>query len=179
MAVASSTDKFDYLHTTGGTVVAVHKANNTASNKTLIATRDSSVFGGFIYHRTGSESHGLFVARLDVAGVGTSGNSVSATHVTGLTTTLVSVVSLDPDNGTAADRSKVWQNGTALASANAETGTPFVENSQGNLTVGSTPSGASPFDGQVGSVILFNTPSLPTADRQLLENYLIDLQGIT
>jgi hypothetical protein len=86
---------------------------------------------------------------------------------------------IDPDNATAGDRITIWQNGVLSTAVNVATDTPANENAATDLTIGARSLGDIGMDGQIGSVILFNTPTLPTADRELLENYLIDLQGIT
>jgi hypothetical protein len=84
------------------------------------------------------------------------------------TSNTVTIAQYDPDNATAASRFSLWQNGTARTATNAETGTPFVENASGDLTIGATPAGSSPWDGTAGDVGIWSV-FFTEAERKLVE----------
>jgi hypothetical protein len=172
--VNNSTALFNFLHTTGGTVVVVNRANNTADRKCLIGNRTFDGLGyGVQVERDVAEEIELTVRTNAISDVSLSTTSPGTTALNVLTTII------DPDNATAANRAIVYQNGSQLTGANAASTTPTVANATANFTVGMRPGGLSPFDGRIGSIIVYDLASLPTAERESLEDYVIDLHGIT
>lgn len=179
MSIASSTAMFNALHTTGGTILAVSKSNDTAATKGILNNRTATSQAGFQFGRGSAETLFEFTSRLDVAGVATTGNSTSTTFA-GTASTAQSVVAilLDPDNPTAASRAFAWQNGTASATANAESGSPFVENAATNLTLGATNDGGVPHDGTISEVALFSD-LIGTTDRTAWQSRSGTFYGVT
>ena len=177
--VNDSTALFNFMHTTGGTVVVVSRCNDDAATKVVVGTQSGNTAAGFRIQRPNSELLSVVSARIDVDGSPENTQSASVSHEGSGSTSLGVVVSqIDPDNATAASRIKSWINGSAAATNNALTGTPFVENSSGNFTVGAFTIGSGPFDGRIGSTIIYDTPTLPTAEREAVEGYFVDLHGI-
>jgi len=169
MAVASSTALYNFLHTTGGTLYTVCQSNDTAARKPILATCSSlSAQPGVLIMSSSSEGIEIRTSRLDVAGVATNGNSISFTPggTTSLDLRLMSIY-LDPDNGTAANRAIPWHNGTLGTGSNASTGTPFVENAGGNLTIMDYVAGSTPYDGDFGELVIWSGDR--TADRTVWE----------
>jgi hypothetical protein len=170
LAVANSTGTYNFLHTTGGTVLAVATANDTAATKTLLTNKNATNVAGIQCHFPSNETLACYAGRLDVAGVATNGTSVSFTPPVGEATTANTVwaIQFDPDNATASSRLSQWRNGTASAFSNTDAGTPFVENSQGNFTIGARSDGTLPFDGTIGDVGIWQG-FLTEAQRKLVE----------
>jgi hypothetical protein len=168
LAVANSTALYNFLHTTGGTVLAVHQSNDTAATKTVLANRSNNATPGLNFNRTSTEGYNAVTSRLDVAGVATSGNSVNTTNTATTTTNAIAVLQIDPDNATAASRSSLWENGTLLSGSNAETGIPFVENAGGNMTIGAIPAASTAFDGTIGDIGIWDV-FFTEAERKLVE----------
>lgn len=158
MSVASSTSTYNFLHTTGGTLYAVHASADTAGRKVLLGTASSlTAEAGFSLLSGTTESIEVRASKIDSGGVSTTGNSVVISAAGTITTNMrLNSVAIDPDNGTAANRVFVWQDGTASATANAATGVPFVENAAGNLTILAYPSGASPFEGTFCELVIWS-----------------------
>ena len=159
MSVASSTSTYNFLHTTGGTLYAVHQSTDTAARKGLIGTSSNiaNSVAGFILLSDTSERIEVRTGRLDVAGVATTGNSISLiTTDTGSAAARLNSVYVDPDNGTAGSRCLVWQNGTQSATANASTGTPFIENAASDFTLLSYGGGTSPYDGTFCELVIWS-----------------------
>lgn len=157
MEVSSSTALYNFLHTTGGSVTFVTKPNNTATPKAVFSTKLSLSVAGATFQFATNENPGVNVGRLDVAGVATNGNSVTwnANSVTSIDQCLL-WYNVDPDNGTAANRCLGWRNGTAFPETNADTGTPFVENTTSNLTVGARVSNL-PMDGTIQEIVIWSS----------------------
>jgi len=159
MSVASSTSTYNFLHTTGGTLYAVHLSNDTAARKCLLANSASltGTTAGFIVNSDTSERMETRIGRVDSGGSPATGNSVSVTTTdTASTAARLNSFLLDPDNGTANARCLIWQNGTQSATLNAATGTPFVENAPQDLHVLAYPGGATPYDGTFCELVIWS-----------------------
>lgn len=170
MAVASSTALYNFLHTTGGTLYSVFQSNDTAVRKPVFGTCSSlSAQAGILLLSGSSEVVELRTARIDVAGVATAGNSI-AIGTTGTATLDLRLASafVDPDNGTAANRVSIWHNTTLAGGTNSSTGTPFVENAGGNLTILDYPAGSTPYDGDFGELVIWSGDQ--TANRTTWES---------
>lgn len=171
MTVGSSTSTYNFLHTTGGTMYVVHQSTDTAARKGLIGTSSNiaNSVPGFILLSDASERIEVRTGRLDVASVATTGNSISlVTTDTGATSARLNSIYVDPDNGTAGSRCLVWQNTTQSATANASTGTPFVENAASDLTLLAYGGGTSPYDGTFCELVIWSGDR--TANRTTWED---------
>lgn len=180
MSIPSSTAMFNALHTTGGTVLCVSKANDTAAVKTLLTNKNATNTAGVQLHYAANETFQMYTGRLDVTGVATNGTSVAFTPVVGeaATANTVWAARFDPDNATAASRSQQWRNGTASAYSNLDSGTPFVENSQGNLTLGARTDNTNPFDGTIQEILIWDS-LIADAIRDAYETDAGRFYGIT
>ena len=164
MSIASSTAMFNALHTTGGTVLAVSRANDTAAGKTIIASRNITGREGFFLFRSATEQVVFNGGRSDVGGVATNGDTFSVTTAVKGTSNLLIVAQIDPDNATASSRALIWVNGGLDPAVNAATGTPFAENSQTVLSLGANDSSGGAYDGTISEVAAFSD-LISTADR--------------
>ena len=178
MTVASSQSLYNFLHTTGGAVSIVSTANDTATGKTLLANKNTSTRAGLSLARGSAEGLQANIGRRDVAGVATDGLTASIATSALSTSNSVSFFNLDPDNGTAAERFKLWFNGTANAAVNAETATPFVENSFGLMTLGADSGASGPHDGLILEVVIWSQTA-SVANRDLYESNAGTFYGIT
>lgn len=178
LAIPSSTAIFNALHTTGGTVLAVSQANDTAATKTLVSNRETSATPGVSIGKTSAEQFTVIASRQDVAGVATNGNTLLSTHSSAnAIVNCIQVIEVDCDNATASARSKVWQDGVLVNGNNSTTANPFIENSTYNITIGANPTGTSPHDGTISEVALFSA-LISTADRVTLEDRAGDFYGV-
>lgn len=159
MSVASSTALYNFMHTTGGTAYVVHQSTDTAARKALFANSASltGTTAGFIINSDASERFEVRASRVDSGGSPATGLSVSVTAAdTASTAIRLNSFLLDTDNGTAGSRWSLWQNGTQSATANASTGTPFVENAPNDLSLLAYPGGASPYDGVFCELVIWS-----------------------
>jgi hypothetical protein len=180
MEFLSSTSVINFMHTTGGTFAVVSKANDTAALKSIIGCSGGTNAAAFQVRRTAAEQWLIQTQRRDIAGVATSGTTIDVT-TTGSASTAnsVAVFLVDPDNGTAASRLQVWQNGTQDAASNAQSDPPFVENTAANYAIGSlTTAGLQPFDGTISEIVIWSQ-ILSTANRDLYESNAGTFYGIT
>lgn len=178
MSVASSTAFYNALHTTGGTVAFVLQVDDTASTKVICGNSGATGQGGFQFLFTNAEAFSSRASRLDVAGTPTSGNSVSSTHSSFGTAHSVAICSLDPDNGTAANRSLLWRNGTSIAGNNSLTGTPRVENAANDFLLGASTGIAAGFDGIFQELAVWSN-LISTVNRDSYEANAGTFYGIT
>lgn len=170
MQIANSTAAYNFLHTTGGTVAFVAKANNTADRKALLANKLGTASSGLLVEYQNTEVLTWYAGRRDVGGVATNGATITLEPAVGEASIANQIVvgELDPDNATAANRGRVWRNGTASAATNAETSTPFIENAQGNLTLGARSDGTLAHDGTISDVDLWQG-FLSTSERGIYQ----------
>jgi hypothetical protein len=178
MTVATSTTLYNFLHTTGGSLAVVSKANDTAAGKTILNTNNgATASAGFNFTRDASER--VFWQSTRLTGPA-SGSSVTDTSTNGSAAHTILTLTVDPDNATAADRLFGWQNGTALTGfVNASTGTPNVENAANDLTMGVYPNvTTSPFDGTIQEIFIYSE-ILSTANRRSIEANQGTFYGIT
>lgn len=160
MSVAASTAIYKFMHTTGGTVYHVAKCNNTAAGKALWGTHIDQTWAspGMSVFFNSAENPSWLVNRINTAGSPATGNTVSVA-VGGLVVDYSHLASylIDPDNGTANSRFSFWLDRSLQSTTNASTSTPFDENSQGNLQIGSLPTNNSiPFDGSLGELVIWS-----------------------
>lgn len=168
MAVPSSQSLYNFLHTTGGSVHALSRVNDTASSKRLLSNKASASHRGFEALRGVDEIWGCNTGRIDVAGVATFGNSIDATFPgTALTTQTHALFTVDPDAASAGDRLFGWQNGVEISDNNSSSGSPFVESANGNLTLGARSDGSLPFDGTITELGIWES-LIVSGDRGLL-----------
>ena len=168
-AVPSSTALFNFAHKTGVTIESVHQANDTAASKQILRNYNSSTGSGIELRRSTSERIDAFAQRIG-GGVPSAGSSINAQSSTLAKTTNCGVIAiLDPDNGVAADRAVFYQNGVLGSATNAQTGTPALEDAQGNMTVGASPTGNEPFDGTISRIVIWDD-LLPDDDRLRIES---------
>lgn len=178
MSVASSSALYNFMHTTGGWAFGVSRTNDNTALKCLLRNTSVGTRAGFQITRATTEQWTVGVGRLDVAGVATDGNSVNATTADALTSdNCLIVCNIDPDNPTAGSRVNLWQDGDAKTINNVSTGTPFVEDAQSDLFLGSTSGGTGTWDGTISEVGL-GQGSLPAADRLIYEADALDLWAI-
>lgn len=178
MIVATSTALYNYLHTTGGTLGFVNKTNDTAANKWFMSNAINSSNAGFRLIDTGTEDTTMNIAKVDVAGVSTNGDSVVVATLAGSTANKIGVFLLDPDNATAASRGFFYRNGDSVSGANAQTGTPFVENAAYNLHLGLNAFGTGPWDGNASEIVIWSN-ILSDAQRDAYEASAGAFYGIT
>jgi hypothetical protein len=180
MSVAASSSLFNFMHTTAGSVAVVCQSNNTVSNKSIIRTNSGASTPGFQLTRSTTDRLILSAGQINVAGSPTAGTSVLINTTADLTSTAntIIVALYDPDNGTASARARVWGNGTQSATSNAATGTPFVENSTGNLFVGNSTNETIPFDGTIQEAIIWSVLQ-SDANRDVYEANAGTFYGIT
>jgi hypothetical protein len=178
MTVATSTALYNYLHTTGGTLGFVNKTNDTAANKWFMSNAINSSNAGFRLIDTGTEDTSINIAKVDVAGVSTNGDSVTIGSTSGSAANKVAVFLLDPDNATAANRALFYRNGTSVGNANVNTGTPFVENAAYNLHLGLNAFSTGPWDGNASEIVIWSN-ILSDAQRDAYEASAGAFYGIT
>jgi hypothetical protein len=178
MSVGSSTGLYNALHTTGGSISIVSQVNDTAAGKQLIGNKNSGTRAGFTIQRGSNESWQINIGRQDVAGVATDG--LTASTIAGSTglTNVIAFFNFDPDNGTAANRMNLYFNGSLNAAVNAQTATPFVENSFENMTIGGSASGSGPYDGTIQEIAIWSGV-LSDAQRDAYEANAGTFYGIT
>lgn len=181
MAVSSSTATYDFISSSGASFAIVSSSNDTAAAKFLIATRNGTGdvnSPGFRVGLTATEQLQVETSRLSGPSLGTSVSSTETT--TGNTANCILAIVLDPSNATAASRAFGWRNGTALVGfANAQTGTPAVENAAiGNLTLGSGATGLLPHDGTIQECVIWSN-FISNATRDLYESNAGAFYGIT
>ena len=153
---------YNFLHTTGGAIYMAARPDTTAGTKTLFSTQVSTTNPGVTIRVFASGGVGVLVGRLDVAGVATAGNSVNALLAAGLNEVpFVGVVNIDPDNATPASRATGYINSLTPSTANASSGTPFVENAGTSAAIG-VRSSTERFDGRISEVAIF--PDLLSSD---------------
>jgi hypothetical protein len=85
----------------------------------------------------------------------------------------------DPDNGTAADRSKLYVNSGAAIANNAETGSPSSADASNALQIGTISLNQFPLTGSIGEIVVVTGANATEANRAQLETYLADKWGIT
>jgi hypothetical protein len=178
MTVATSTALYNYLHTTGGTIGFVNKTNDTVPNKWFMSNAINNAYAGFRLIDSGTEDTSMNIAKVDVAGVSTNGDSVAFGTSVGSTANKVGVFLLDPDNATASSRGFFYRNGTSVGSANASTGTPFVENAAYNLHLGLNAFSTGPWDGNASEIVIWSN-ILSDAQRDAYEASAGAFYGIT
>jgi hypothetical protein len=170
LAVASSANIYNFMHTTGGTVLAVSQANDTAAVKSIVRNNSSATNAGFQLSRASDERLITTAGRILVGGVPTAGSSITVTHNnTAKTTNAILIAQYDPDNATAANRVLLWQDGEAeTTTLNAAADEPAIENASGDLTIGAGAAAAFPHDGTIGDVGIWSV-FFSEAERKLVE----------
>jgi len=177
LAVGSSTGLYNFLHTTGGTVSIVSKANDTAAVKGLLNSNGGSTgANGILLTRNTSEAVFFGASRLSGP---TNGWSVQDTSTSTSTGHDVLVIQADPDNATAASRLFGWQNGTSLEGfVNSESGTPNTGDASANMTLGAYSSGTFAFDGTIQECVVYSA-LISAATRSQVQNAMGSFYGIT
>lgn len=87
----------------------------------------------------------------------------------------------DPDNATAADRSKLYLDGSSVGANNSQTGTPSTSNAAGALQIGSNGAGniTNALTGSLAEIVVVAGANATEENRGELETYLADKWGIT
>ena len=157
---------WNFLH--DGTVKAfvsmVSQCNDTAAVKVIFSSHAGASNNtlGLRVTRTATET------MQSLAGNG-SASVINCLFTTTSTSQRINSLSIDPANGTAANRLLGWGNGSASPGSNAQTGTPSTSNSS-VLSVGANNGGGSPFDGTMQALHFWASDK--TSDRTTLESNL-------
>ena len=168
MAVPSSTALYNFLHTTGGSIHSIARPNDTGALKNILGNKNGSTASGIHWYYDTSERLNTDIGLINIAGVATAGRSVGITHQTMSAANAHGMLVVDPDAPTASDRGTIYRNNVASSTPNAQTGTPWVANAAGVLTLGSRENANNlPFDGTITEVAIWNS-LIGSGDRGLL-----------
>jgi hypothetical protein len=141
------------------------------------STGSTSSYGGTIFYNdsTANDALGHVVYR------GVGGTLALNNVATGIfTANTFSVISLlaDPDNGTAADRSKTYVNAGTANANNTYTDAPNTGAGPRAFQVGAYGSSVLPFTGKIAEMIIVDGARATETNRQLLRNYLNEKWGV-
>lgn len=176
MSVPSSTALFNYLHnSTGATVFVVGIVDDTATNKVFFGNNNGgSANIGILYFATSAEKTNTFITNGN-SGLATVSNADANTLVAGNGFYLTNII--DPNNATAANRSKEALNNGSYITNNTLTNAPSASDATINMCIGGTDTGGAPLDGALGEIIFYEgILSQPNID--LVESYLATKWGI-
>jgi len=161
---SGTTSSFDYLHDTGGTLFVVAQIGSEADPDALQSimgtNNSSSASSGFSldYDDRSSIPRNNRIKTFVSNSAGTVVSNVSSDNaVTPNSGYYVICLMLDPDNGTAADRSSIYINGGAAIANNSTGNAPDTGAQSFTLKLGNGGNGSNPFDGIVGTAIIYNS----------------------
>ncbi len=161
LTIASSEGNFKYLHSTGGSILVAGKAGTTADPGVLYAfagnLAGTSTKTGFnlYFNDVPSANNGLRV----FVGNSTSGQlPIDRNESNVFTPNAFNLLytTLDPDNGTAANRLDYWVNNAAITVTNSNSFTPVTTNSTHPLQIGANGNSGSIYVGTIAEIIFFN-----------------------
>ena len=195
LTVPSSTAAFNYLHNGTESYVVAVSVYGTVANPL-------AVYGLFGNNASASANTGVFVAyqdtgggspndalRIDItAGSGVvPANSLNAANNAVLsdnfnlapaTTVVVQEYTLDADNATASQRTRIRANGGTEVASNNKTATPSTGNAGFDFQLGTVGNNVVPLQGDICELMFFN--QLPTAAaRDLIRRHLGSKWGVT
>lgn len=195
LTVPSSTAAFNFLHNGTESYIAAVSVYGTVANP-------QAVYGLFGNNASASATPGVFqlyqdtgggspndALRIDItAGSGVvPANSLNAANNAVLsdnfnlapaTTVVVQEYTLDADNATASQRTRIRANGGTEVASNNKTATPSTGNAGFDFQLGATGNNVLPLQGDICEMLFFN--QLPTsAARDLIRRYLGAKWGVT
>ena len=189
LSIASSAAIFKFLHSADSTVFAVLRAGTTSNPSTgyaFLGTHNGS--GGtngitLWYEDTVEDGFSPNdQLRVIVGAAGGAGAVVDSFDrgVAGFTANSFKVVSAvtKPTQATAANRLSARINGGSAVSGNTSTKAASANDSQGDLTIGSTSAATFLLPGDICEIIIYNS-ALSDADRSAVESYLMTKWGIS
>ena len=172
---ASTAANWAFLNNTGGSTYFIVWFTDTASDQRIFMDTNGTSSGNVgIYNYIWTDDTIL----CSVSSISSTQPYVQVTSQvpTDNTASYWSFLS-DPNNGTAANRIKIWKNGANPINSNTNTATPSANSPLTGLNLGGNPSYAETFDGLICEVI-FYSGLLSDTDRQKVETYLAVKWGI-
>lgn len=179
MVSADAASSWKFLHDgTDYIIAAVWKAGTVADPNALIAflgtngaagvgvdllfdDRASSARNNRMFHRVGNST-----SVSDVV------SNLSADNFLTANTFAVSTLLVDPNNATAATRSKMFINGGSSTENNAATGTVSSGNPAYTLQIGDTGNNNATFSGSIAELVIVSGANATEANRTALRDYL-------
>lgn len=182
MEIPSSLGTFNFLHNNanGGMVMLICKVtSDTGVSQFLIGNNfSSSTLIGYGISTNSTKHLQSFIAR-GVSGDRTSRNdTISAMYSDYISYNIFADI-VDPNNGTAADRSKINSNFGSYVQNNVQTFTPSVLTASGQFTIGKNPSASSNYASidLAEAIVVSDQPS--AGELTLLQTYIEDKYGGT
>ena len=156
-------------------VAVVWKWNNSGARSYLITNFTCSSGVGFnLYIRDDSPNDEKLIHTVGNASGGGvfAVNNTTANNFVPINTWSVTSLLADPDNGTAADRSELFQNAGTAVKNNSSTGTPSASNPSNNFTVGALATPSDAMTGSIAELIIVDGANATETNRVILRNYL-------
>ena len=173
------TTTFVFLHETGGTVFIVAQYGETDDPNDIYSiianTNNSATDVGFaIVYDDQDSNH--YENRLNTFVVNGTGGQQVVSNISDNDAVIANVcnintIVLDPDNGTAADRSDTYINEGSAIGNNADTDTASSANATRAIQIGSNGIGGNPLAGRIYEILIYNTV-LSDTNRNKVYRYL-------
>ena len=195
LTVPSSTAAFNYLHNgTESYVVAVSvygTVANPLANYGLLGNNagSGSSVGMFVFYQDTGGGSPNDALRIDITAgsfvvpansLNAANNAVQSDNfnLAPATTVVVQEYTLDADNATASQRTRIRANGGTEVASNNKTATPSTGNAGFDFQLGATGNNVLPLQGDICELMFFN--QLPTSQaRDLIRRYLGSKWGVT
>ena len=167
MRTIAGVDAFKFMQNSGSTTFIVHKPWTTANPNSVSYLLDNVTLAGSVgsrygfYFRPDDRSGSGFNDAIIAVTTSSSPTIVGTTAQNDIMTSntwQITVIQMDPTNGTAANRLYVAKNNGAWTQGNATGGTPGSTSPTYQLTLGAASGdGSQPYTGDVASIVNFNS----------------------